>query len=458
MVNPIDYGLLDAKNGVERYNILFRCHQEALRTGGISYKGITELNLEIPENARPIPLPLYTDFAGVVITVLNNSKPLVLFEMKQELEKLGLIDCNDINGGCFNKYKELAQGSYLLIIEDKEPWIKERVGFGYGVNRKDVMLVKNGKSKQRPICCYNETTSKPEASFCTANSKKVIIKDLVFKRSGMSTEKTFFLNIENLININIRNISLFTPENADLYQDAAIQIKNCVHVKLDNVSIYGTYSQKDKYGYGVKLNNLSDISIKNMYAQANWGVFGNNYLNQVKLKNCKLNRFDIHCYGKDISISDCVFEGLYNQFSSLFGFIEFSKCMFNNFVPVYIESSYNAYSPFDLIFNECNMYFDSVHNYVISLSDVPEQKNIRPELNEKCLPNIKLKNCKVHLKEEQNKWYLIHVENMSNTFDNVSNISLNRVKVIGGVDTRFEICTRKINTVKPINIDCQLIK
>ena len=32
-VTPLDYGLLTAKNGIERYGILLKCHQDAVKNG-----------------------------------------------------------------------------------------------------------------------------------------------------------------------------------------------------------------------------------------------------------------------------------------------------------------------------------------------------------------------------------------------------------------------------------------
>ena len=50
-MTPLDFGVLEAKNGFERYDALLRCHQFAVQTGAaVSYKGIDSLYLEIPHN------------------------------------------------------------------------------------------------------------------------------------------------------------------------------------------------------------------------------------------------------------------------------------------------------------------------------------------------------------------------------------------------------------------------
>lgn len=39
-LSPLDFGLAEAKGGVECYNVLLKCHLEALRLGvGVDYSG-----------------------------------------------------------------------------------------------------------------------------------------------------------------------------------------------------------------------------------------------------------------------------------------------------------------------------------------------------------------------------------------------------------------------------------
>ena len=65
VVNPIDYGVNTAVNGVERYNALYKAHCAALKKGAtVSYKGIDSLEIEIPADAKPIPLGEKTDVGG----------------------------------------------------------------------------------------------------------------------------------------------------------------------------------------------------------------------------------------------------------------------------------------------------------------------------------------------------------------------------------------------------------
>ena len=74
-LSPVDFGLIEAKSGIERYNVLMAVHQEAVRTGqGISYAGIGKISIEVPSSPKSIPLSSFTDFSGVELEVLNQQK------------------------------------------------------------------------------------------------------------------------------------------------------------------------------------------------------------------------------------------------------------------------------------------------------------------------------------------------------------------------------------------------
>lgn len=79
-VSPLDYDIMAADDGIERFRALERCHKDAVKKNApISYAGIKTLDIEIPAGAESIPLPDEVDFAGVRINVLNTQKDINLF-------------------------------------------------------------------------------------------------------------------------------------------------------------------------------------------------------------------------------------------------------------------------------------------------------------------------------------------------------------------------------------------
>lgn len=463
-INPSQYGLNEAKTGEERYYVLQRTHIEAERLGvGVSYAGIKEIQLEIPQGAKSLPLTHYTDFAGVTLQVENKQKNFSLFSLSSELMPV-TVDGKEIDSCDFSNHQVLSSGTKLLVIEDKTPWVENRIGHDYGATRRDIMLVKNGKSGNSPVQSYGTSSSSPKGSYCNVDvSEKIVIKNIKFNRANTSTKKTYFVKIENQCNVELSNITINTPEGSGLYADKAIGISNCIHVVIADVSINGTYSLLEKsedskrFGYGISLNNTYDVDVYNMYARANWGVFGNSNVHKAFLKDCDINRFDIHCYGKDIRFEDCNFVSLYNQFSSVYGLISFKNCTFTNFTPILMGHSYNAYTAYNVRFEKCTFNLDKKHNSIISFSGFTTEENKRPELKEKSLPNVTMLDCRVNLVEGMKKWYVYNTQKTNDYEGRFSHISEVRIK---GLSTNrkpatMEVFSKNIETVKEMQLQIE---
>ena len=225
-----------------------------------------------------------------------------------------------------------------------------------------------------------------------------------------------------------------------------------------DVKVDGTYSQTNHFGYGINLDNVALFTGERLYARARWGVFGSNNVNGAVLRNCDINRFDIHCYGKDVYCYNCRFSDMYNQFSSVYGDVFFEKCSFTNFIPVLIESSYNAYTPFDLTFKNCTFNLTANRNYLVTLSGLEEAHNSRPELSRKALPNITIKNCTVNLADDVNKWYIVNTGYVwyKEPLDYINRIDINDLRINGTVN--YKLFSSKIKTTEPLNMVMKGVK
>ncbi|UKK67572.1 hypothetical protein L6466_13370 [Prevotella communis] len=431
ILNPLDYGIDKAKNDVERYYILLQCHQDAVNYGkSISYKGINDIHIEIPSDAVSIPLSKTVDFCNVNLYVRNTTKEIALFALKSELNNLASVDGQDIDDANFTKYPELNRGTYLLVIEDGTPWVKNRKGYDYGASRRDIVVVVDGKGNNKPTASYNTIASKPIGKYCAVRKGEQKVKNLHFYRTSDSNEKTYLCNIQNQYNVRLENITITTPDNDVMFGDGIIGIRNCVRVTLNNIRIDGTYSQLNKFGYGVAMNNIHDLKVNRMVATAKWGVFGTNNMNKVNLKDCDINRFDIHCYGKNVSFERCTFGNLYNQFSSVYGTIKFSHCKFLDFIPILLEPSYNAYTGFDIVIKDCEWHVKEWHTYLIQAGNPFDGENQRPELRKKCWPNVSINKLKIWGSDNLNTIFIYKIptsENMAN-IGYVNHISIKNIK------------------------------
>ena len=432
------------------YDKLLQAHTKAIKGNKeLDYAGIDTIRLTIPPSSVSIPLPAIIDFKHTVFIITNTQKNFTLFELYKDLTPLAISgNLNDINP---NEIKDFEDKRMLLVIKDENPWVKERKGYGSEHIRRDIIILENGIPLNNPIQPYNTVTSQPRYSYRKITEDSIRIKNLTILRTKESTHKTFFIKIENCYNIGLSNISVITPKS-EIYGDAIITLNNCVKVELDNIYINNTYSIKDKYGYGIVMTNVSDSKFSNIYGFGEWGIFGTNNLNQVSIENSDINRFDIHCYGKDVYCKNTHFQNLYNQFSSFYGQLRYEDCLFSNFVPVFIENTYSAYTNFNVYFEDCMITVDKRRPYLMDMRHSKfSNSNIRPELCSLEWPNLTVNNINIESSTEVDNYYLYHtVSTGTIDIDNEPNIVLN------GIFGNFKILKLSNSIVKSKEETCFL--
>ena len=458
-ISPYDFGLASAKTGTERYDVLVRTHKMAVKTGvNVDYSGIATIELEIPKKASRIPLTSYNDFKGCVFLVKNMSRNCWLFEAVEKGTPIK-VSKRMIDSGNFQSVNELKHGRALLIIEDENLWVQKRKGYAYGHTRKDILLIENGVAKNKVTMPYDNDYSSPKCTFIKVNGEPIVFKNLTIKRSPNCSFVTNVVNITGHDGVSIQNVSLITPESK-LNSDRGLILNNCTNVSFENVRIDGTYSQKDHYGYGVNMNNVWNFTAKKMYGNGNWGIFGNNNLNTVRVEDSKINRFDIHCYGRDILFSKVDFFDLYNQFSSVYGTITYDKCTFTDFVPVLNGGSYNSFVEHDVSFNDCVFNASRENNCIFKITNLNQAPNTRHELSEKKLPNVTINNMTVNLTGKTKDFFLFYCKSSGTKVSNIgyfSRIDVNGLTFVSDdTDTFKEMSLSNIDLQTQRPVDCKM--
>lgn len=443
-ISLYDFGLTSAKNGVERYQVLYMAHQAANKSGvNVDYSGINTIEIEIPAKAVSIPLTQYNDFKGCVFVIKNISENFYLFDRKKEETSI-TIDKRLIDSGDFRSVDALKRGRSLLIIEDQNLWVDKRKGHSYGHVRKDVLLIENGLAKNKVTMPYNNAYSNPKCAYVTLGKEPLVVKNITIERDRSCSYLTHFTLISGIDDVKFTNISIHTPENK-LVSDRCFHISHCTNISFDNVRIDGTYSQLDHSGYGIFLDNVWNFKASHLFGKGNWGVFGDNNVNTVKIEDSQINRFDIHCYGRDVSFKNVEFFDLYNQYSSVFGTITYDNCTFTNFEPVLNGGSYNSYVAHEVIFKDCVFNATPQKRFMIRMNNLNDAQNNRPELSEKCLPNVTVKNLTVNMIDGNKLFYIFYFKKASNHAQNI------------GYLTKVSIDGLSINSDKNTPVDMLLL-
>lgn len=398
-ISPKDYGWNQATTDKERYIVLQKTHQKALILGtNVDYSDMGEMNIEVPYPNSSILVSTCTDFKDAVINVRNNVSDQFIFQRVSSMKPI-TIEKELLDGNDFSSIPELSNGTKLLVIEDKNVWTK-RISYGYDVYRKDILLLTNGIAENTVICPYSPDTSKPICLYCEVSTDKKVFQNLTFNRTKDSTCKSFLIQISGENNFSLNNLKIFTP-SCDMVGDRVFYIENSTNLTFDNIKVEETYSSADAYGYAISLENIWNSKFTNLAGNMKWGYFGNNNINTAILEDCDINRFDVHSYGKDIYCSNCTFKDCYNQYSSLFGTLTYNSCHFINFTPILLEYSYNAFTPFEIIMNDCIWDITSdTNNYIVNCSTVTTDHNTRQELYYRYLPEIKIHNLTINSKSK----------------------------------------------------------
>lgn len=437
-----ELGIMEAESGVKRYEMLYNAHKQAIAEGKtINYAGIDTLFLEIPKNANSIELNGSVDFCNAVFMVKNDAKHFNLFVLSGSHAPIS-VSKSEIDNGRFYE-PELRKGSWGLIIKDEKPW-SERIGYGYSAYRKDAILIKRGKAEHTTCSPYNNDQSNPSCEYFRANKNKTIVRNLHLVRDGSCSKKTSLVKVSYMNNVLLDNLSIVTPES-NLYGDVAIKIENCIDVSVNNISIDGTYSLSNQYGYGICLENVTDFIGCNITGKAKWGIFGNNNVNTPTLVNCDINRFDIHCYGKDVSVKDCIIRDLYNQFSCVFGTIKYERCHFINATPYVDGGSYNTNVKNMFMMTDCEVDVSPSKNSIINILHVRADMNERSTLSEKYLPDAEIRNLTINPSAGVNDVYLYKIGALDYKGElSGGNSSLKEIKLNGSNTTEFKQSNRQL--------------
>ena len=452
--SPLDFGLKSARDGEQRFEAVYQAHKAAYEHGGrVSYEGIDTIDLTIPEKAKSIPLVPQTDFDGVVFHVLNTKTDFYLFSLNGPKPVPINVGKKSISRGVFRRYLQLIRGNVLVIIEDKNPWVLNRKGYDYGAIRKDILYVRNGQAVNQPISTYDNPYSDPGCSYIPCSAELKYVRNVTLSRDARSTNKTFLIRVTNLNNVELSGLKVITPEPVRMERDAAIRIMNCTNALFKDVTIDRTYSGENTVGYGIVMDNVWNVSLSHIKADGNWGVFDNNNISEIMMSDSEINRFDVHCYGRDFTFDRCRFSRLGQPLSSFFGKLRFKDCQFDYATSCSYRQEYNAYTPFDIEYENCVFNLDKQHASLINLINLSDEMNARPELSRKSIPNISMKDCIVHLSADMTKWEIVHVGKVDyrEPLSGVSKILIDGLKVTGA-DANIYLFSTGIKTMNEVTL------
>ena len=455
-LTPFQFGLSDTLSPEEVYRVLLRTHKAADSTGAtVSYEGIDTLRIAIPQDAQSIPLQTVNDFGGAVFMVANNTKELYLFRYTPAAYPVKVTDtaamCLAIDRGDFHSIPQLSEGDWLLHIVDSTPWVDRRRDHEYGHYREDIMTIHDGLSADSPVMPYSVGGSSPTVYARPLDSISLMpftFGNITLIRDDSATFPTHLIQLENLPQATLSNIVVITPYSKRLAaNDAIIYIYNSTNITIDSLSIWGTYSRTNHSGYGILMGNLRNTRIRKLKSLTDWGVFGTNNMTDTYIEYSDFNRFDIHCYGRNVIFDHCLQRNGYNQFSSVYGTIAFRSCTFDNFTPVLIEDTYNAYTPFLLSIDSCRWWPTARRNMIFNGGFIDSPLNSREELQIPSLPDIVIDNLEIYTTKAIRQVELLHLkgsERRANAHRGLERVVMEGIELRGNPGTKIILSNKRV--------------
>lgn len=460
-LSPLDYGIREASSDSARFWVLWNTHNDALTTGTtVTYLGIDTLDLEIPSNAVSIPLSSHTDFGNVVFRVKSTTKGLFLFSYCPKMDPIEANSdtlCLAIDEGDFSAFApRLKDSAWLIEVTDSSPWVRNREDHTYGHFRKELLRVKDLRSSDTPVLPYQDEKSAPVIKGrCIDNERPLFFGNITFLRDSASTTRVYLVDIENCVGVTLRNINVVTPKSV-LNDDCIIKIYNCADVVLDSVTLIGSYSHTYHSGYGLLMDNLRDTRVSHLFARSDWGIFGTNNMCNTTMVDCDFNRFDIHCYGRDVSFCRCRQQDSYNQFSSVVGTISFDSCQFDDFIPVLIEDSYNAYTHFRLSMRCCFWHLTKEKHTLMKAGRIAPAQAGRNELdNFVSLPDVDIDGLTLQYDKKVRQLLLFQYNGrkQKTPFQGVRNIVLHNINYEGPKPLNIEIANKRVRLAQAVHLE-----
>ena len=457
-LSPFDFGWEKARTGEARYEVLYKTHKAAIEKGvGVDYTGLKKIYLSVPDNAESIPLGRNTDFKGAEIHIYDGTKDFCLFKLA-EPRKGVRVTGKQIDSKDYTDIKALKSGLYVLEIEDKTPWVLQREGRPYGATRREAVLVRDGIGSNGPCAPYDTKASDPRAYYAKADDGQKTFCNVTFIRDPQSTKKASLVRFEFQNNLKVSGVKVITPPN-DMHGDHCISFFACTNILCEDVVIDGTYSQPKEFGYGICLNAVWNSTFVNIRSNCSWGVFGNNNTHDSYIYDCDIERFDTHCYGRNIYVRNCTLNGRGLPVSSIYGTIILEGCKLNMCNPYTCRADYYSYVDFDLHVKNCVV--EPRYANLIRLGRLDEKINERPELVEKRWPNVFLENVTVKVPRGSKEFTLLYASQAKNytgyPLSYMSKIHVDGLELVydeGMKPVPFKICNVPVNLTG--KLDCRL--
>lgn len=243
---------------------------------------------------------------GIPIVKLVHSKPKVTIDVSTLT--------TPINRKTLQIPELAGHGHAYVQIEDDTKRIFKRQGVandnGLGVAKFDHFTIDNeGYVLDEITYDFDNVTN---LTVQPTDNSFTVIEGGGFYNDSKGTTANYFRNglVIEKSNVVIRNIyhTLETDQNASP-TDGFIYIANCANVTLENVRFEARTTNENSYGtYDFSATKVVNLTLRHIhaphYTDDKWGFMGGNFIKNLLVEKCNVNRIDAHMGVHNLTIRD----------------------------------------------------------------------------------------------------------------------------------------------------------
>ncbi len=348
----------------------------------------------------------------------------------------------DITSTVYKKISEAIKDEFfaykqgLIIVDDLTP-LYERPSSGQIYKRRDILLVQNNELCNYPIFNYDDD---PDTE---ASIKFLPITSGGFKFCNLHFDRTGAVNMTPLLWVNY----CYKPEICNLIVDSShrewdgyaesgtIRFEYVHSPYIHDISINNCYgdpvgsSSESHVSYNINITGGTNVIIERLNGNARWHSFGNQSINGAVLRDCIVDQWDSHTYGKDYLFENCTFHTDHLGQPEK-GFMHFIHCKFLHSNIGYTSDSDIASFPIQKIFDGCT--FEDQDKALVNISQIHTLDNLRQMLVSGEYPTLIVNNCILNIVKTRTTYVFYEISDKNTELinsDKLCNIYINNLTI-----------------------------
>lgn len=390
---------------------------------------------------KPIRLEANKVYDFNNVTIYSHSTTLSQYLFLVDEYDVELTDYKKLSLAAQDEFFTFKQG--VMVVDDLTP-LYTRVSNGVNYYRRDMILVQNNEMCTAPIMDYDDDPdTDARIKFMSVTHGGFKFCNLRYDRTG-SEEMSPLLWVNYCYKPEVYNVTIDSdhPEFKGYCESGTLRFEYVFQPYLHDLSLdscLGDVVGTNQAQYNIVIQGATKVVIERVNANAKWHSFGNQSINGAVCRDCILDQWDSHTYGRDYLFENCTFHTDHLGAPEV-GIMKFVHCRFLNSRTGYLSDSDTASFPTHRIFEGC--VFDDHETSLVAVSPIYTPANPRVLLVSEKYPSLTVRDCIINVATYKTTWVMYEVNSV-----NTSLIQSNEM-----ADIRIENLTINTNSQESLRL------